>query len=164
MGGLAISMSISILASCGQSLNQRSYEIMLKGLLSHSVPEKSVAEIEKEQQFIFLDAREKKEFEVSHIKNAVWVGSKKFNLAQLNGIDKNERIIVYCSIGYRSEKVAEKLISAGYHSVSNLYGGIFQWVNEGNTVYKMSNEPTIEVHAYNRMWSKWLRKGKKIFN
>ena len=164
MAGLAITIIITLLASCGRQLNQSSFEIMLKGLLNHSVPERSVAQVKEEQQCIFLDARERNEFDVSHIKNAVWVGYKNFSVKQLKGIDKNEKIIVYCSIGYRSEKVAEKLIEAGYTNVSNLYGGIFGWVNDGNLVYKNSNKPTSEVHAYNHLWSKWLRVGKKVYD
>ncbi len=161
--GVAFTISISMLASCGERMNQRSYQIMLKSLLNHSVPEMSIATARHDEHIVFIDAREKNEYEVSHIKNAVWVGYKNFDLQQIHNIDKSQKIVVYCSIGYRSEKIAEKLIKAGYNNVSNLYGGIFEWVNVGNQVYRL-NEPTNEVHAYNRMWSKWLRKGKKIYN
>ena len=163
IGGLAFTIGITMLASCGERMNQQSYQIMLQGLLKHSVPEISISTASHDEHIIFIDAREKNEYKVSHIKNAIWVGYKNFDFKQIHDIDKRKKIVVYCSIGYRSEKVAEKLIKAGYNNVSNLYGGIFEWVNVGNQVYRL-NEPTNEVHAYNRMWSKWLRKGTKVYN
>ena len=70
---------------------------------------------------------------------------------------------MYCSVGYRSEKISEKLIAAGFTDVSNLYGGIFEWVNIGRPVYKASNQKTNRVHTYNKEWSKWLRTGIKVY-
>jgi predicted sulfurtransferase len=75
---------------------------------------------------------------------------------------KDTPIIVYCSVGYRSEKVAEQIIAAGYTQVSNLYGGIFEWVNEEQPVYDTKGK-TQKVHAYNKVWGVWLRKGKKVY-
>jgi len=58
--------------------------------------------------------------------------------------------------------VSEKLLSAGYQHVSNLYGGIFEWVNQGNPLYN-ENGPTSKVHAYSRTWGVWLNKGEKVY-
>tara|TARA_B100000768_G_C11171243_1_gene328804 strand:+ start:178 stop:360 length:183 start_codon:yes stop_codon:yes gene_type:complete len=55
-------------------------------------------------------------------------------LKNLN-INKSDIIIVYCTIGYRSEKISEELKLKGYKYVYNLYGGIIQWVNKGNKVF-----------------------------
>ena len=77
---------------------------------------------------ILLDAREEKEFKVSHLKNAICVGYDNFKLKEtLEKLpeDKNTKIVVYCSLGIRSETVAHKLIEAGYTNIYNLYGGIF---------------------------------------
>jgi rhodanese-related sulfurtransferase len=41
-------------------------------------------------------------------------------------------------VGYRSEKVTEKLQKAGFTQVSNLYGGIFEWVNQGYPIVNQS--------------------------
>lgn len=69
---------------------------------------------------------------------------------------------MYCSIGYRSEKIAKKLLENGYDNVSNLYGGIFEWANQGNKVYNDYGETT-KVHAFSRLWSVWLNKGEKVY-
>ena len=115
---------------------------------------------------VLLDAREKKEFDTSHIKNALFVGYDKFNLKEtLKTLpeDKNTKIVVYCSLGIRSEVVADKLIKAGYTNVYNLYGGIFEWKNADFKVVDTLGRPTEKVHTFNKNWSKWLKKGKKIY-
>lgn len=151
------------LATFGQ-VKDAAYGEMLKKLLTHSVPEIQVQEAARDSASIFfLDAREPKEFAVSHIRNAVAVGYDNFDLKKLPEIQKDKRIVVYCSVGYRSEKVAEKLLTAGYKNVSNLYGGIFEWVNQGNPVFNDKGQ-TQEVHAYSKTWGIWLDKGKKIYN
>lgn len=71
-------------------------------------------------------------------------------------------VIVYCSVGYRSERIGEKLQDAGFINVQNLYGGIFKWVNEGMPVYN-SIGPTKQVHGYSRSWGVWLQKGEKVY-
>jgi rhodanese-related sulfurtransferase len=119
------------------------------------------------QTAIFLDTREKEEFEVSHIKGAKWVGFETFSMEILQDIPKNQPIIVYCSIGARSQDIGKKLLKEGYTQVYNLYGGVFHWVNEGNPVYKdhpgTLPEETEEVHAFSKIWGIWLNKGKKVY-
>lgn len=139
------------------------YEMMLKSLLQHSVPEIGVREAVKDSTgVVFLDAREPREYEISHLKDAVHVGYDHFDLRKVAGIPKNKRVVVYCSVGYRSEKIGEKLRAAGFDKVSNLYGGIFEWVNEGNPVYNAGGA-TEKVHAYSRAWGIWLKRGKKVY-
>lgn len=146
----------------GQVKNQ-AYKAMLHGLLTHDVPEISVAKASQaQQQYLFLDAREPREYEVSHIEGAAPVGYNQFNISQLGSIPKDKPIIIYCSVGYRSEKITEQLAKAGYFNVSNLYGGIFEWVNQGHPVVDQ-NGPTRNVHAYDKSWGVWLSKGRKVY-
>ncbi|MEZ4919143.1 MAG: rhodanese-like domain-containing protein [Saprospiraceae bacterium] len=137
---------------------------MLKTLLGHTVPELGVAKVApKASDFVWLDAREPKEYQVSHIKGAQLVGYDHFDIEALpEGLSKDQPIVVYCSVGYRSEKVAEKLRAAGFTRVSNLYGGIFEWVNQGHPVYK-GEQKTAKVHAYDKKWGVWLKKGEKVY-
>ena len=111
---------------------------------------------------IFLDTREKEEFEVSHIKGAKWVGFETFSMENLRETPKDQPIIVYCSIGARSQDIGKKLVEEGFSEVYNLYGGIFHWVNEGYPVFTKGKETT-EVHAYSKIWGIWLNKGKKVY-
>ena len=70
---------------------------------------------------------------------------------------------MYCSLGIRSEDIAEKLKKVGFTNVRNLYGGIFEWKNKDFKVYDINNNETENVHAFNNEWGKWLKKGVKIY-
>ena len=144
-------------------VKSKSYHLLLKKLLKHNVPEISVDSLNKiASEAILLDAREIDEFNVSHLNNAKWVGYKKFSLDSLHNINKNLPIVVYCSVGYRSEKVTEKLINAGFTNVKNLYGGIFEWKNNKLDVFDV-NGITDNVHPYNNTWGLWLKNGNKVY-
>ena len=138
------------------------FDQMLQKLLRHNVSEISVAETENDSSIIYLDAREKNEFDVSHIKNAQWIGYTDFNLLRLKSIPKDSKIIVYCSVGYRSEKIAKKLEKKGFTNVSNLYGGIFEWKHQNQPVFNNQKE-TDSIHTYDKQWSKWLTNGIKVY-
>jgi len=146
-----------------QQVKSTPYKIMLNAMLSHSVPEISVDEINSDSKITWLDAREKKEYDVSKIENATWVGYDDFTLDRLSGISKDALIVVYCSIGYRSEKVAEQLIKAGYSNVKNLFGGIFEWKNEEQVLLDSTNNETNKIHGYSKIWGVWLNKGEKVY-
>ena len=103
-----------------------------------------------------LDAREKEEYDISHIPTAKYIGYKDFEIEELEGVDKDKPLVVYCSIGYRSEKIGEKLEKAGYTNVYNLYGSIFEWANKGYPMEDASGKKTKTLHAYNKKWSKWV--------
>ncbi len=147
-----------------QAVKNKSYQFMLSTLLSHSVPEVSVDEAKAQlESIIWLDAREQNEYEISKISGALWVGYNHFSTEAISKLPRDKMIVVYCSVGYRSEKVAEKLIDAGYTNVSNLYGGIFEWKNQGNQVVDDTNQNTEKVHAYDSIWGIWLKNGKKVY-
>ena len=157
-----ISFSIGAVAQ-----EDTSFEKMLDTIYSGTVPviqpQLLFSELDKNRDFVVLDSREKREYQVSHLKNARWVGYKDFDLGRVRDIPKNARIVVYCSVGYRSERIGEKLLHAGYQDVENLYGGIFNWVNGGYPVFDQSAQ-TDRVHAYSPVWSIWLKKGTKVFD
>ena len=114
---------------------------------------------------IILDARELEEYNVSHIKEAIFVGYNSFQIDLVKNKlpNKNETIVVYCSLGIRSESNANKLKKAGYNKVFNLYGGIFEWKNNNFKVYNSEGKETDNIHAFSKEWSKWLLKGNKVY-
>ena len=145
-------------------VQKTSFNRMLKIMLSKSTPTIDVPQAALgANTYIFLDARERNEFEVSHLANARYVGVSEFNMNTVADLPKNKAIIVYCSIGKRSEDLTLKLQKAGFTNVKNLYGGIFEWVNQGHPVFDMKNKATTKVHAYNKFWGKWLEKGTKVY-
>jgi rhodanese-related sulfurtransferase len=142
----------------------KSFDLLLRSMIKKTVPIIMVAELKTKKNDVFLlDAREREEYEVSHLKNARFVGFKEFDIESVKDISKNAPIVVYCSIGVRSEKIGEKLLAAGYTNVRNCYGSIFEWVNQGNVVVDMDNKPTQKVHAYNKKWGVWVKKGERVY-
>lgn len=151
--------SLTIMTGCAQD---ETFDDMFNRLTDGSVEvvyPKDVAD----KPVVLLDAREPNEFAVSHLKGARNIGYDDFSIEILKDIPKDTEIVIYCSVGYRSEKVGEQLQEAGFENVSNLYGGIFHWVNEGGEVVNDSGA-TPSVHAYNKKWGKWLTEGDKVYD
>jgi rhodanese-related sulfurtransferase len=136
------------------------FDKKVASMISFTVPTISPSNAKKITNAVFLDAREKAEFDISHLPNARYIGYDNFNPKKLENITKETPIVVYCSIGYRSEKIGEKLLKMGYKNVHNLYGSIFEWVNQGNEVVDNQGITTKKIHTYNKKWSKWLDDGK----
>ena len=161
-----ITFIIALFSVVQISFSQKTLEDLLNKHNTHSIPYISVEELATSKtQAIILDAREFEEYQVSHLKNAVFVGFNSFNLQQttLQLNNKEQTIVVYCSLGIRSEVIAENLKKAGYVNVLNLYGGIFEWKNQGFDIYNSSEIKTEKIHAYSRKWSHWLNSGQKVF-
>jgi len=152
------------LKACGQATD-KTYALLLKSLYSNTVPVITPAQLSAQQQKthpLLLDTRSDGEYQVSHMDGARFANYDTFDPGQLNDVPKDTPIVVYCSVGYRSERVGEKLQQAGYTNVKNLYGGILEWVNQGYPVYN-ANGKTDKVHAYSSSWGVWLRKGEKVY-
>ncbi|MGB0369349.1 MAG: rhodanese-like domain-containing protein [Flavobacteriales bacterium] len=141
----------------------QTFELALKAIYKNSVPIVHHNEADKLANAHFLDTRSEEEFEVSSIPGAAFVGYDDFKMSSVAQIPKTDTIVVYCSIGYRSERIGEKLQKAGYKNVLNLYGGIFDWKNNDKTVVDSEKRPTEKVHAYNRTWGIFLEKGEKVY-
>ena len=133
------------------------FDKKISEMIRFSVPTIGVQELSNIQNEVHIfDAREQQEFEVSHIEGAQYLGYEAFDEARLAGIPKDATIVLYCSIGYRSEKIGEKLQKMGYSKVYNLYGSIFEWVNQGFPLVGPDGHPTRKVHTYNSKWSQWV--------
>lgn len=159
---------ILILCSLGfnTSLAQTSIDAILKQYNKGNIPYISIQELnENFEEAIILDAREMNEFKVSHIKNALYVGHKYFNSTKIleQVPDLSQPIVVYCSIGVRSETIGNALKKAGYTNVKNLYGGIFEWKNKNLPIYNIKEQETDSLHAYSKKWSVYLNKGIKVY-
>lgn len=152
----------------GQSFSDKAYHLMLQGLYKNTVPFIKAAALEKslegnsQESLVLLDTRSYEEFVVSHLRGARFMNYENFKVEQLKHLPKSTHVVVYCSVGYRSEKVGEQLKRAGYLNVYNLYGGIFEWVNKGFPVFSEEGQ-TQKVHAYSRAWGIWLTKGEKVY-
>lgn len=154
--------------ACAQSAPPDRPELMnpefdkkLGQMLGFSVPLIGVDELNKIQHEVHIfDTRKRVEYEVSHIAGAVFAGEDLSEYELLSNIPKTDTIVLYCSVGYRSEKAGNKLRSLGYTKVYNLYGSLFEWANRQYPLVDKHGNPTQRIHTYNRNWSRWVEDGK----
>ena len=104
---------------------------------------------------MLLDARTEEEYAVSHLDRAQLISPNSDGTLpeSLREIAKDAPIVVYCSVGYRSAKVAQQMMQAGFCQVFNLEGGLFEWANEGRSMVR-DGQPTSSVHPYSATWGK----------
>jgi rhodanese-related sulfurtransferase len=127
-------------------------------LLDFSVPFISADELRQhKEKYLIFDTREPAEYAVSHIPGAKYLGFDKFDASQLSNIPQNTPIVLYCSIGYRSEKTGNKLQKMGFTQVYNLYGSIFEWANKGFPLENQAGKPAKILHTYDEKWSHWVK-------
>lgn len=145
----------------------KDYREKLESLYSHTVPLIDSKDLTKEitqgKSIVLLDTRSGAEYKVSHIEGAKKIEFDDFEIKDVEDIPKKSSLVVYCSVGYRSEKIGEQLLKLGYTDVRNLYGGIFQWKNEGFKIVNENKMETDSVHTYNESWSVWLENGIKVY-
>ena len=154
-----------LLFSC-QLFAQKSIDKLLAKYNDNSIPYITPQELATPKtDVVLLDSRELKEYQTSHLKNAIHVGYDHFEINKIEETipDKNAEIVVYCSVGIRSESIGDSLKKAGYTNVKNLYGGIFEWKSNDFPVYNTIEKETDSIHTFNKIWSKWLKKGIKIY-
>jgi rhodanese-related sulfurtransferase len=106
---------------------------------------------------ILLDTREPEEFAVSHLHGAYLATTEDEALKIIAEMREDQPIVVYCSVGYRSSDMAEKLQARGFTKVFNLEGSIFKWANEGRGLYQ-GDQQTKVVHPFNSQWRQLLDK------
>ena len=133
------------------NFSQVEFDKLADEVSNGSVPDISATIFKiKKESFIILDCRGLNEYEISHIKDARRVGFDDFNLFQLEDIPKNAKIVTYCLVGKRSEKIGEKLQDAGYTNVQNLHGSILSWMNHGNSVIDSRGRKTNKLHGFKK--------------
>ncbi|MBC6607830.1 rhodanese-like domain-containing protein [Hymenobacter sp. BT188] len=169
---LVVFLGLLTLPACGQDTSvpemvSPAYRQMLRTLYRETVPTIQAAALadmlrDKPKKVLVLDTRTHAEYKVSHLTGARFVDFDSFEKNEFKGLPRDQTVVVYCSVGYRSERVGERLKALGFRDVRNLYGGIFQWVNEGRPVYNAAG-PTRQIHPYSALWSVWLRQGQQVY-
>lgn len=105
---------------------------------------------------LILDIREPAEYAVSHLPGAIRVSPDAAAADIAPQLKPGRAVVVYCSVGYRSSRFAQRLIRAGVTGVANLEGSIFAWANEGRPLEK-DGGPASTVHPYNAIFGRMLK-------
>jgi rhodanese-related sulfurtransferase len=104
---------------------------------------------------LLFDARNKIEYAISHLKGAYLIPHNVPELKSFVPCSTATPIITYCSVGYRSAILAQRLQTIGYEKVFNLKGSLFFWFSENRPVF--CGEKIVSfVHPLNLFWSLWL--------
>ena len=109
------------------AFSQNTIKATLDRFNDGSVPYITVAQLKSQEHLVLLDTREEEEFAISRIPGATWVGYDTFITEKVvtNIPDKTTPIVVYCSVGVRSENIGERLQKAGYTQVKKSLWGNF---------------------------------------
>jgi len=116
------------------------------------------------EKIFILDARNKEEYNVSHIKNAKRCGYNDFSVERIWMVDRKARVIVYSITGERGMIVAQYLKLMGFVDIQSLQGSIITWKNEGYEVIDSNGQETDKVHVGDRKNMKLLRSGKGVYH
>lgn len=109
-----------------------------------------------------VDVREPDEYKVSHIPGAINVPPDTTDDVLLEKLKPNAPVIVYCSVGWRSSELAERLQAAGRTDVTNYAGSIFAWANAEQPLESAAG--TVKtVHPYDHHWGRYLKPEHRAF-
>ena len=97
-----------------------------KNLLVENISVEDLESLDLEKQ-ILLDTRDKVEVELGYIENSINIPLNDLR-KNLDKLDKNKEIIVYCAVGIRGY-IAARLLKANGFKVKNLSGGYKTYVN-----------------------------------
>lgn len=161
---LMIAAFFIIAFSKGQ--NKWGFETMVNTMLTNQVDtisSEQLAEMLKNESVLLLDSRESAEFGVSHLEGATCIGYENVDYNFLKDVDKSKPIVVYCSVGKRSEDIGIALKKQGFTAVYNLYGGIFDWTNRGLSVLDSNGNEVRKVHPYSTTWGIWVNNYEKDY-
>ena len=108
--------------TAAQSTKEYSYEFVKNTTLNSSKFQDALLDTNSNK--VFLDARDKKDYDEKHAAGAKNVDSKNLdNLQSILPEDKETPIYVYCYSGNRSSVVSQKLVNLGYKNVYNALDG-----------------------------------------
>lgn len=114
-------------------------------------------------EVLLLDAREPDEYAVSRIRGAVHIGYESPDFTVTDSLPRDRELVVYCSVGKRSEEIARQLETSGFTKVYNLWGGIFDWANRGYPIADAADRRVYKLHPYNAAWGFWITKCEKTY-
>ncbi|OEK02246.1 hypothetical protein BFP97_12280 [Roseivirga sp. 4D4] len=116
------------------------------------------SELLTESPFTILDVRDEKEFKVSHLKGAI-----RYEESLLKDLRSDEPVMVYCTVGLRSNQVAKALREEGFDRIIELQDGLIGWSNAELPLINSRNELTDSVHVYSQYFSALLKGGTAVY-
>lgn len=117
------------------TISKKTFKTMFKGNVwqwAKDTKEENIKKIIAENNYTIVDVRTKEEFDSGHLVDAINIPEEELE-KNLNKLDKNKYIFVYCRSGRRSHNAMIKLNKNGFKDVIDLGG------YEKITVFKKNN-------------------------
>lgn len=114
---------LTLVAACQTKKSNATIEVIDKVYLTDEVLGQDVQ---------LVDVRTPEEYEAGHIGDAVnynIIDSELF-LKQIDGLDKQKPVYLYCKMGGRSNRAAELMREQGFVKIYDYSGGYNDWVSE----------------------------------
>lgn len=100
----------------------------------HLTPEEWRQTLESGKEFVLLDVRNNYESAIGHFPGAIRPDIENFYdfpaWLEKAGIDKNKKVLMYCTGGIRCEKFSVLMRKQGFSDVNQLYGGILNYAQK----------------------------------
>jgi len=115
-----------------------------------TAPDVTVEELvqwQKQDSVVLVDVRSPKERRVSMIPGAISQKEFEKSIKQFTG----KKIILYCTIGYRSGEQVVRMRKKGMDAY-NLIGGVLAWAHAGQ-IFSSPDGDSLRVHVYGKEWN-----------
>lgn len=113
--------SINILGMIGENIKKGEYQQMDVEELKDMIKNK--------QDITIIDVRTKREFGMGHIEGSLNIPVDELR-GNLDKLDRNSKIVVYCRTSYRSYLAYLILKNSGFKNVWNLNGSYLSWIRK----------------------------------
>jgi rhodanese-related sulfurtransferase len=100
-----------------------------KRQIEEVTPEQVLDMRAKEENFVLLDVREPKEWNLGHLPKAIHIPLGNLQTRVGDSIPRDRRVVVYCARGNRSALAALTMKRMGYDKVASMSRGIMGWAD-----------------------------------
>lgn len=129
------------LCSTQMNINPEVFRKMCKNV----IPTEAARIIEENKDMVILDVRTPKEYDFDgHIEGSRLIPINEIT-QRLNELKKDDKIMVYCRTGNRSQMVCQFLTQQGYNNVFNEHGGIVNWARSGLKLVGQKPKPPMPL-------------------
>lgn len=131
-------VALSILSACSKPASESGITQTMQA--AGSIAQVNAGQFKKlteSPHALILDVRTAAEVAEGHLANAVNIDIYGSDfMAKVQQLPKDREVLVYCTVGARSQQAAEILSKQGFAKVYNLDGGIVSWHRNGFEVVR----------------------------
>lgn len=125
---LLVALSVALIAGCGSDGGDDDGDLVTMRIL----PPTQVSELLAAGGHVLVDVRTPAEFTAGHLAGATLVDYEAGDFeARIGDLPRDDRYVVYCASGRRSQGAADVMHELGFTDVVQIDGGIDAWTAAG---------------------------------